>query len=192
MGTDRRGSGSADRGPHSADCRRTTCRRTPTGPTTAREAHEHRAFRLHAEIVFPYVSARMEQGNRRLALVILAGLKVRIEEVTSSAGQGQVVEIIGTAVRLREHVLYLERKVEDDLRGVAVFAAVRGAFGDGRVLRVHGWGGRTSRSVRATVASSSASMSASSSTRSSAVRDARWASNSCMRSYWAAVKYESG
>jgi len=57
---------------------------------------------------------------------------------------------------------------------------------------VHGWRGRTRRSVRATVASSSASMSASSSVRSSAVREARRARSSCMRPYWAALRYESG
>jgi hypothetical protein len=43
------------------------------------------------------------------------------------AGKREVLKVMRAAVGLREHVVHLERKVEDDLGGVAVFTAVPSA-----------------------------------------------------------------
>src|SRR5919108_2669768 len=162
------------------------------GTTYRRDTEDCRAFGIDAKVLLPGVTPRMEQSHLDLACLVLPHLKVRLEKVAGMAGQGEILEVVRTAMRLWKDMFYLERKVEDGFRRMTVFATVHRAFGNNRVQWVHGWRRRMRLSVRATVASSSASMRVSSSARSAAVSVARRVSSSCIRSYCAAVKYASG
>ena len=75
----------------------------------------------------------MEQGNLALAYLVLPCLKVRLEKVAGVAGQGEILEVIRTAVRLWEDMFHLERKIEDGFRRMTVLATVHRAFGNDRV-----------------------------------------------------------
>ena len=99
------------------------------------------------------------------------------------ARQGKIIEILGTTTRLWVNMFHLEGKVEDTLWCVTVLAPIRRAFSNRRISCVHGCVVRIWRSVRVTVASTSASISASSSMRSSGVSAKRRSSNVCIRSY---------
>ncbi len=134
----------------------------------------------------------MEQRNLGLACLVLPRFKVRLEKIAGVAGQREIIEVIRTTACLWKDMFYLGRKVEDGLRRMTVLATVHRMFSHDRVQRVHGWRGRMGRSVRATVASSSASMRVSSSARSSTVSVARRVRSSCIRQCCAAVKYASG
>jgi len=131
---------------------------------------------------------RMKQSNLRATLLILTSLKVRFEEVAGVTCQREIAEVIGAAARLGSDVFNLKRKVEYDLRRVAVFAAAYCSFSDGWIERIHEERWRTRLLVRATVASSSTSMSDSNSARSSVESVERRARSSCIRSYWAWVR----
>ncbi len=157
-----------------------------------RDTQDFRPLNVYPEVLFPCVNTRMEERSFGMAFFVPACLEVRFEEVASMTSKRKIAEIISTTTRLRYDMLYFKREVKNYLRRMTVFAAVNGSLGNDWVQRVHGLRRRTRCSVRATVASNSASMRASSSARSSAVNVVRRSRSSRIRLYCASVKYASG
>jgi hypothetical protein len=97
------------------------------GTTDWCNTEDCRAFGIDAKVLLPGVTLRMEQGNLGLTCLVLPRLKVRLEKVAGVAGQGKILEVIRTAMRLWKDMFHLERKAEDGFRCLTVFAAVHRA-----------------------------------------------------------------
>lgn len=148
-----------------------------------RATNDFPAFSIDGKMQIPCVATWMKQRDLGLIFFVMASFEVRLEQVAGVARQSKILEVIGTAACLRMDMFHFKRKIEDAFRCVTILAPICRTFSNSRIARIHGCYGRTRVSVRAIVASTSASMSASSSVRSSGVKVGRRASSTCIRSY---------
>ena len=102
------------------------------------EAKDNRLYDIDAKMLLPSVTTWMEQSYLCLTCLVLPCFKVRLEQIAGVAGQGEIVEVIGTTAGVWEDMFHFKLKIKHGFRRVAVFAAIHCAFCNHRVQDVHG------------------------------------------------------
>src|SRR5437762_10413727 len=88
-------------------------------------------------MLLPTISARIEERKGVPRLRINCFEVIAFVEVTTATAQRQVRFVIASAMPRRDDMLYLERKIENSLWGLAIFTTVRGSLRDRGVMGVH-------------------------------------------------------
>src|SRR5689334_13268435 len=107
-------------------------------------------------MVGPLIASWIEELYRCKGFLIDPRFEIGFKEIADTARECEIVEGVGTAARTGNDMIDLKGHVEYNFGRPAILTAVRGTLCNSSVVATHrGYG--TRRSVRAMVASSSAS-----------------------------------